>query len=315
MNIIRGVPEQGSLHSPVITLGSFDGVHLGHRRIFSMVLNIARQKGGDPAVITFTSHPRKVLTPKTPPKILTTVDEKIRVIGECGIENVFLLDFTPEMAAMNAADFFNEFVHKRLRVIDMVVGYDHAFGRNREGNFEFIKELSKTRGFGVTRVEPKNFYSRPISSTWIRTEIEDGNINLANQLLGRRYGLRGSVGGGAGRGRTLGFPTANIVPEDPDKIIPKDGVYAARAHLDGGPSFGGMLNIGTNPTFNGSDRTIEINLFDFSGDLYGRTMEIEFIERIRDEQRFSGPDELVKQLERDRLAALYIFENMENLGE
>ncbi len=305
MDILRGIPaEKGYFKNPVVTLGSFDGVHLGHRRIFSAVLNIARQKGGDAIVITFNTHPRKVLTPLTPPKILTTTDEKLRAIGDCGIENVVLLDFTHDMAEMNAAGFFNEIVLKKIGVIDIVVGYDHAFGKNREGTIDFLRELSKTRGFGVTRVEPKNFYSRPVSSTWIRTEIEDGNVKLASALLGRNYGLRGTVAPGAGRGAKIGYPTANIVPEDRDKVIPGDGVYAVRVRLEDERSFKGMLNIGTNPTFDGIQRTIEVNIFDFDSDLYGRALEVEFVERLREEVRFASVKELVTQLEKDRTTAM-----------
>lgn len=305
MDILRGIPaEKGYFKNPVVTLGSFDGAHLGHRRIFSTVLNIARQKGGDAIVITFNTHPRKVLTPLTPPKILTTTDEKLRAIGDCGIENVVLLDFTHDMAEMNAAGFFNEIVLKKIGVIDIVVGYDHAFGKNREGTIDFLRELSKTRGFGVTRVEPKNFYSRPVSSTWIRTEIEDGNVKLASALLGRNYGLRGTVAPGAGRGAKIGFPTANIVPEDRDKVIPGDGVYAVRVRLEDERSFKGMLNIGTNPTFDGIQRTIEVNIFDFDSDLYGRVLEVEFVERLREEVRFASVKELVAQLEKDRTTAM-----------
>jgi riboflavin kinase/FMN adenylyltransferase len=305
MDILRGIPaEKGYFKNPVVTLGSFDGAHLGHRRIFSTVLNIARQKGGDAIVITFNTHPRKVLTPLTPPKILTTTDEKLRAIGDCGIENVVLLDFTHDMAEMNAAGFFNEIVLKKIGVIDIVVGYDHAFGKNREGTIDFLRELSKTRGFGVTRVEPKNFYSRPVSSTWIRTEIEDGNVKLASALLGRNYGLRGNVAPGAGRGAKIGFPTANIVPEDRDKVIPGDGVYAVRVRLEDERSFKGMLNIGTNPTFDGIQRTIEVNIFDFDSDLYGRVLEVEFVERLREEVRFASVKELVAQLEKDRTTAM-----------
>ncbi len=308
MNILHEIPtEKGRFKNPVITLGSFDGVHLGHRRIFSMVLNIAREKGGDPIVLTFTTHPRKILTPKTPPRILTTAAEKLKAIRACGIENVIMLEFTADMANMNASDFLNEIVLRKLGIIDFVVGYDHAFGKNREGNFEFLREISKSRGFAVTRVEPKNVGSRPISSSWIRTEIEDGNLKMANALLGRSYGIRGQVSRGAGRGRKIGYPTANILPDDPDKVIPKDGVYAVKVLLEENEMKRGMLNIGTNPTFANTERTIEVNVLDFSGDLYGREIEVEFIDRIRDEQKFGSVEELIRQLENDRKAALEIL--------
>ena len=305
MNVLRGIPEEkGLFGNPVVTLGSFDGVHLGHRRIFSTLLTIARRKGGEAIVITFADHPRRVRTPLTPPTILTTTEEKLRASAECGIGTIILLDFTRQMADMNAAEFFNEIVLKKIGVIDMVVGYDHAFGKNREGTIDFLRELSKSRGFSVTRVEPKNFYSRPVSSTWIRTEIEDGNVRLASALLGRPYGLKGTVVTGVGRGAKIGFPTANIVPDDRDKVVPGDGVYAVRARTQDGTALEGMLNIGTNPTFDGVSRGIEVNLFDFDGNLYGRSLEVEFVERLREETRFASVKELVVQLEKDRMAAL-----------
>jgi riboflavin kinase/FMN adenylyltransferase len=309
MKILREIPSErgGFRNPPVITLGSFDGVHLGHRRIFSTVLNIAREKGGEAIVLTFSTHPRKILTPKTPPRILTTAPEKLRAIQNCGIENVIMLDFTADMANMDAADFLNEIVLKKLGIIDFVVGYDHAFGKNRGGTIDFLREISKLRGFAVTRVEPKNFYSRPVSSSWIRTEIEDGNIRLAATLLGRNYTLRGSISRGAGRGRQIGFPTANIIPDDSDKVIPKDGVYAVRTLLESGEPMPGMLNIGTNPTFANTERTIEVNILGWSGDIYGRSMEIEFVDRIRDEMKFASVQLLVEQIERDRLCVMEIL--------
>ncbi|HPJ39532.1 MAG TPA: riboflavin kinase [Spirochaetota bacterium] len=208
MRVFENIPDDTSVFTnPVLTIGSFDGLHMGHRRILSTLLNIARAKSGDPVVLTFSSHPRKVITPKTPPRILTTKQEKIRAIGNCGINNVIMLDFTKEISEMHADEFFNELILKKIGIIDIVVGYDHAFGKDREGTFEYLKERSRNRGFGVTRVEPKNFYSRPVSSTWIRTELEDGNIILANALLGRCYTLSGTVQKGFGRGgRQLGFP-------------------------------------------------------------------------------------------------------------
>lgn len=306
MRLFRDIPEKGTFHNPVLTIGSFDGVHNGHRRIFSALLNAARNMGGEPVVLTFSSHPRKILNPETPPKILTTAPEKVRAIEKCGIDNVIMLDFTHELAEMSAGSFLNDLVFHRLGVIDIVIGYDHAFGRNREGNFKFLKELSAIRGFGVTRAEPKNFESRPISSTWIRTELEDGNIALAASLLGREYTISGTVARGDGRGRKLDFPTANVAPDDSDKVIPKDGVYAVRMSIEG-DVYNGMLNIGTNPTFAKTERTIEVNIFGFNRDIYGAYVEIMFVSRMRDEIRFASADELVKQLRADREKAMEIL--------
>ncbi len=303
MRIYRGIPES-IFTSPVLTIGSFDGVHMGHHRIISALLNEARATAGDAVVLTFTEHPRKVITPQTPPKILTTVKEKIAVLESLGVKNVILLDFSKEMADMTAEEFLVNIILGKMGVVHIVVGYDHAFGKDRQGNFDFLKELSRQRGFGVTRVEPKNLYSRPISSTWIRAELEDGNIELAAALLGRNYTLSGNVVKGVGRGRIIGFPTANVVLHDGDKVLPRDGVYAVRVNINGGASFPGMLNIGTNPTFGNSGRTIEVHIFGVNDDLYGCDLDIELCHRLRDEQKFTSADELAKQLHRDREAAL-----------
>jgi len=304
MRIFREIPEGAIFTSPVLTIGSFDGVHMGHHRIISALLNEARATAGDAIVLTFTEHPRKVITPHTPPKILTTVDEKIEVLETLGVKNVILLDFTKDMANMTAEEFLENIILKKIGVVHIVVGYDHAFGKDRQGNFDFLKELSRLRGFGVTRVEPKNLYSRPISSTWIRAELEDGNMELAAALLGRNYTMSGKVVKGVGRGKTIGFPTANVKPDECDKVFPRDGVYAVRVTVDKRVTLPGMLNIGTNPTFGNTGRTIEVHIFGINEDLYHRRIEVEFCHRLRDEIRFSCADELVAQLRRDREAAL-----------
>lgn len=307
MKIFEDITKiKGEFKNPVLTIGSFDGVHLGHRRIFSALLNRAREMGGDPVVLTFDNHPRRVLFPETPPRILTTTREKIKAIGECGVGNIILFHFTDEIAKMHAAEFLEKIIFKHLGMIDIVVGYDHAFGRHREGNYEFLRELSKRKGFGVTQVDHRDFESRPISSTWIRAEIEDGNISFANKILGRRYTLFGRVVKGEGRGKKLNFPTANVLPDDPDKIIPKDGVYAVSVLING-EIRGGMLNIGTNPTFENLERTIEVNIFDFDRDIYGADIEIEFFERLRDEMKFKSPEDLCSQLKKDRVAITEIL--------
>jgi len=304
MRIFRDIPENAPFTSPVLTIGSFDGVHVGHHRIVSALLNEARHTSGDAVVLTFTEHPRKIITPDTPPRILTTAEEKVRALGSLGVENIILLEFTREMASMSADRFVEEVILRKMGVVHVVMGYDHAFGKDRQGTFAFLHELSRRRGFGVTRVEPRSFYSRPISSTWIRAELEDGNIPMASALLGRNYTLSGAVARGVGRGRTMGFPTANVVPSHRDKVVPRDGVYAVRVIIGGSMVKGGMLNIGTNPTFASTERTIEVNIFDLDEDLYGREIELEFCRRLREEIKFDSMEDLVAQIRRDRDDAL-----------
>ncbi|MDY6933525.1 MAG: bifunctional riboflavin kinase/FAD synthetase [Spirochaetota bacterium] len=303
MRIFRKIPEADDIFkSSVITIGSFDGVHTGHRKIFSVLSDIAKREAGEAIVITFDVHPRKVLTPHTPPRILTSEAEKVNAIADTGIENIILLSFTSKLGNMSAEDFITEII-KKINIIEIVAGYDHAFGKNREGDIDFLKGFCISRGIKISRVEPEKYCHKPISSTWIRSEIEAGNISLSNLLLGRQYTLLGNVVRGKERGRQLGFPTANILPEDPDKVIPKDGVYAVTVVVDGRLEMQGMLNIGTNPTFANIERTIEVNIFEFNEDLYGLDIELRFHERIRDEMRFDSINELVEQLKKDKITA------------
>lgn len=310
MKIYHHFPEHKNLFvNPVVTIGNFDGVHLGHRKILGALLETARQKSGDPVVITFSSHPRKVLNPEHPIKIITTSDEKVNAIYNFGIPNIILLNFTRQMAEMHAIEFYNEILIGKLDAKYLVIGYDHAFGKNREGNFNFLTELAASTGVEITRIEEEDRFEHPISSTWIRREIESGNISKANTLLGWRYTLSGTVVEGKGRGRQLGFPTANIHPLHHEKIIPGDGVYAVRVILEDGTQKGGMLNIGSNPTFSGDDRTIEVNIFDFNEDIYESKVTLEFFERIRSEVKFTSKEALMDQLAKDRSNIQQLLEN------
>ena len=300
-------PEIMDVKNPVVTIGSFDGVHIGHKKIFSLVSETAAKQEGEAIVITFTTHPRKILTPATPPRILTTAREKISAIEACGMDHIVMLPFTRELASLSATDFLHNIIFYNFGKSHIVIGYDHAFGHNREGNYEFLKKASRHEGFEVTRVDPMDCDSKPVSSSWIRTEIEDGNITLANSLLGREYTLSGLVVKGVGRGKTIGFPTANIVPEDEDKVVPRDGVYAVKVLLGDGKIYDGMLNIGTNPTFSNLERSIEVNILDFKRDIYNENITIHFVERIRDEIKFSSVDDLVSQLKKDKEASVTIL--------
>src|SRR4030042_4219609 len=204
MKIYHHLPEHKNLFvNPVATIGTFDGVHLGHRKILSALLEASREKSGDPVVITFSSHPRKILNPGLPTKILTTTEEKVNAIYNFGIPNIILLNFTPHMAEMHAIDFYNEILIGRLDAKYLVVGYDHAFGKNREGDYDFLTELSSKTGMEIIRIEEEDRHEQPVSSTWIRSEIESENISKAQNLLGGRYTLAGTVIPGKGRGRVL----------------------------------------------------------------------------------------------------------------
>jgi riboflavin kinase/FMN adenylyltransferase len=301
MKIYHTIPDNKNLFkNPVVTIGNFDGVHRGHQKIFEKLLSIAREKEGDPVVITFSSHPRKVLNPEAHIRIITTSDEKVNAVFAMGIDNIIFLHFTPEMADMSAREFYDEILLKKIDSRALVIGYDHAFGKNREGNIDFLEKLSSESGIEVTRVEEELLDGEPISSSRIRGVIERGDMDTARNLLGRFYSLTGDVMRGAGRGAGLGFPTANIRPHDPDKIIPPDGVYAVAVSIEDRLEMPGMLNIGTNPTFGENERTIEVNIFDFSENLYDAVITVHFHGKIRDEIAFSSADQLVEQIKKDK---------------
>lgn len=303
MSVYNEIPKKHIFKNPVITIGSFDGVHMGHKKILSTLKERADEIKGETIVLTFSSHPRKVLNPDINIKIITTTEEKIRALRDFGIDHVILLNFTREISLMHAYDFYNEYLIKKIGVKEIVIGYDHAFGKDREGNVDFLYRLSKVTGVGITRVHEKDIQTRPVSSTWIRNELEDGNMALVTKLLGRHYALSGSVVKGAGRGRNIGFPTANISPDDMDKIIPGDGVYAVYVYIDGHRKQG-LLNIGNNPTFSQIKKTIEVHIVDFNKDIYDNKITIEFIDKIRNEIKFKSVSALVKQIEADKTAIL-----------
>ncbi len=306
------IPSQPPCPDAVVTIGSFDGVHLGHHKIISTLEHTATRIGGEPVVLTFSSHPRKVLYPDKPHPVLTTPSEKVDGLESLGIRNIILLNFTREIASMDALTFYNEILVRGLGARHIVIGYDHAFGRNREGDVNFLLRMSETSGIHVTRVEEEHINAKAVSSTWVRSEIVAGNIHMANRLLGREYTLSGIVVKGAGRGgRQLGFPTANIEVDDPDKIIPADGVYAVLVSLPDGSHHQGMLNIGPNPTFNETRRSIEVNIFDLDRDLYGSGITVKFCHWVRREMKFGSAQELIGQLEHDRESVLHLL----NQGE
>lgn len=310
MKIYHTIPENKNLlRNPVVTIGSFDGVHTGHRKIFEKLIEIAARKNADPVVITFSTHPRKILNPGIRLTLLTTTDEKINALFDLGIDNIILLNFTREMANMTAEEFYNEILLKKIDVKDLVIGYDHAFGKNREGNYEFLNRLQAASGISVTRVDEALYEGKPVSSTWIRELIQQGDMEGASRLLGREYRLTGRVVKGKGRGAGLGFPTANIIPIDADKIIPGDGVYAVSLLLEDERPETGMLNIGLNPTFGDTGRTIEANIFDFNETIYETHVTVIFHKKIRDERTFASVGQLREQLERDRQEVMTYFKN------
>lgn len=302
MIIHRGY-ENLNLRDPVITMGIFDGVHRGHRMLLGRVAELAGEREGDAVAVTFDPHPRLVLTGDSPElRFLTDIDERIGLLGDTGIEHLVIIRFTPELSRMTACDFLSEILCRHLGVSHLVTGFNHHFGKRQEGTSETIMECSRRMNFSVSREEALLIDGMPVSSSGIRTLLAGGEVEKASLLLGYEYKITGRVVPGRKIGRALGFPTANIEPLFPHKLIPGDGVYAVRIETEGLAGWRpGMLNIGTNPTIREGDgrRTIEAHIIDFEGDLYGRVLGIRFRFRLRDEIRFDTVEELATQMRAD----------------
>jgi riboflavin kinase/FMN adenylyltransferase len=285
----------------VVTVGTFDGVHRGHQRVVAEVVGRARAGGLTSVLVLCDPHPLEVVNPAAAPKLLTLGDEKRELLTGTGLDRVDVLPFTREVAQQSPEEFI-----RRLRaehaLAQLVLGYDHAFGRGRSGDEALVRQLGAADGFAVAVVDAVREDGQPISSTLIRAAVAHGDLTGAARWLGRPYGLLGRVVRGAGRGRTIGVPTINLAPPDARKLLPPDGVYAVWVWWRG-TRYGGMMNQGSRPTFAEQGRTLEAHLFDFAGDLYGETVRVEWVERLRDVQAFPSRDALVAQLERDRQAA------------
>lgn len=285
----------------VVTCGTFDGVHRGHQAVLGEVIRRARSKQLASVLVTFDPHPLEVVNPAAAPKLLTLPQEKQELVAATELDRVVLLTFTAAVAQLDAEAFV-----RRLRdeygMQDLVLGYDHGFGRGRAGDVALVRRLGEAQGFGVAIVDAVRDDGQPISSTLIRTAVAHGDLDAAARWLGRPYGILGQVVRGAGRGRTIGVPTLNLAPPDARKLLPPDGVYAVRVRA-GGARYGGMMNQGPRPTFGETGRALEVHLFDFGGELYGETVQVEWVRRLRDVQAFPNREALVAQLERDRQAA------------
>ncbi len=301
--------ESFSGKKPVVTIGTFDGIHLGHQKVIKRLKEIAEKVGGKSVIFTFSPHPRMVTAPdKLKLKFLTTLDEKIELFRKAEVDHLIIYPFTKKFAEMNYSEFVKTILVDKIKTQYLVIGYDHRFGKNREGSFEYLQKCANQYNFIVEKLDPLLSEGYHISSTRIRMMLKEGNIVKANELLGYRYFIHGRVVEGTKLGRKIGFPTANIELSDINKLIPGIGVYAVEAASEG-TVYKGMLNIGTRPTFNKNKdkKSIEVNLFDFSGDLYHKQITLYFAAKIRDEQKFSGATALAEQLKKDKIKALQIL--------
>jgi riboflavin kinase/FMN adenylyltransferase len=297
MRIIRGIKNYtDTLTNPVLTLGNFDGVHLGHQAIFKKVVEQAKELRGTSVAFTFEPHPLKVLAPERSPLLLNTFHGKMRLFEEAGIDVVVCANFTRTFADQHPEDFARDVLHKLIQVKEVFVGYDYAFGKGREGSIASLKEMGKTYGFAVGVIEPVVIEGRVVSSSIVRELLANGQVQEAARLLGRRYSIEGEVVHGSHRGHTLGFPTANL--KTPNEVIPGFGVYAVLATVDC-RSFSGVASIGIRPTFDSGPVSIEVYLFNFDEDIYGKEMEVAFVERLRGEEKFSDAEALIRQIRKD----------------
>ena len=287
----------------VATVGTFDGVHRGHLDVLKKLTERASRTGRTSLLLTFEPHPLELLRPERAPMLLTTRTEKLAVLADAGVDVVAIVPFTHELSEHSAEAFVDRILRDRFRLSALLIGHDHGFGKGRAGDVDTLRSLGQSRGFDVDVIPPvQTADGEPVSSTLIRRTIDTGDLDRAEEALGRRYSVLGTVVPGDARGRTLGFPTLNVQPESPRKLVPPDGVYAVEVETSVG-RFGGMMNLGGRPTFGEERRTIEAHLFDTSADFYGDVVRVGFVARLRDTRRFAGPTELMQQLTHDELGA------------
>lgn len=307
VKIYHSINDFQKQENAVVTIGTFDGVHTGHRKIIARLTQLAKKQEGETVVLTFFPHPRMVLHPDDHGlKLLNTLEERTDLLKQLDIDHLIVHTFTKEFSRTTFIQFVRDILVNVIGTKTLVIGYDHHFGRNREGTYKELAELAPVYDFKLEKIDEEIIHEITVSSTKIRTAIEKGNIELANELLGYEYMLSGKVIKGDGIGKALGYPTANIRPAEDYKLIPGDGIYAVRVKA-GNENCSGMLYIGNRPTLNKTERNIEVNIFDFDREIYNERITVFFCKRIRDDIRFSSKEELSRQLGNDKAEALKIL--------
>jgi riboflavin kinase/FMN adenylyltransferase len=311
VEVYRDISDFKTLKNAVVTTGTFDGVHLGHRAIIDNVIKIAKETGGESVLVTFHPHPRIVLQPNCNLQLLTSIEERIELLAETGLDHLIVIPFDKEFSRLSSLEFVRDLLVNKVGTKKLIIGYDHHFGRNREGSFAHLKEFGPVYGFEVKEIPAQDVDSLKVSSTKVRYALEEGDAQLAAKLLGHPYSLSGEVVEGKKLGREIGFPTANIKVNESRKLIPKYGVYAVKIKyvVDHETKyFYGMLNIGVKPTFDLKEFSIEVHIFDFDEDLYGMVLEIFLLDRIREEVKFDDVIQLKKQLIIDKEQCLKLIQ-------
>lgn len=301
MRVFRDLEQLPVFRNSVITIGTFDGVHKGHQKIIHRIKQLAQAGNGESIIITFHPHPRIVINPQDKTlKLLNTIEEKTALLESFGVDNLVVVPFSRSFSEQGAEDYISSFLIKNFSPSCIVIGYDHKFGKNRTGDFALLQKLSTTYGYKLEEISKETLDDIDISSTKIRQALMNGEVHLANELLGHSYTLSGNVVRGLQNGRKLGYPTANILVSDTYKLIPANGVYIVSVRWKN-KTYPGMLNIGYNPTFNGTQQTIEVNLLDFNDDLYGENLTLELIHYIRPEMKFDSIDALIEAIKQDEV--------------
>ncbi len=309
MKVYTNFDELGTIKNPVLTIGTFDGVHVGHQKILQKIKQEATKIGGETVLFTFFPHPRLVLNPNDNSlRLIQTLDEKKAVLESSGLDHLILFPFTTAFSQVTAKDFIQNFLVEKLRVKVIVVGYDHRFGKGREGNLAFLQQYGAEFGYEVIEIPAQEIEEVNVSSTRIRKAILSGDIETANAYLSDKFSLTGKVIKGKQLGRTLGYPTANIDVVDTLKIIPAIGIYVVKVKFENGTIYKGMMSIGKNPTVTDTETLkLEVHLFDFSGDLYGHNITVQFLKYLRNEVKFSSIEQLKTQLDEDKKHSLDFF--------
>lgn len=307
MRIYRNISEAKNIVRSIVTTGTFDGVHLGHLQVINHLKEAAQKNQGETVILTFNPHPRLILNPDDKSlRLLNTIEEKTGLLEKAGIQHLIIHPFSREFSLLSSTDFVKNILVGQIHTHKLVIGYDHHFGKNREGSFEHLQQNAHIYGFEVEEIPAKDIDNVGISSTRIRKAIELGDLQTANKYLGYEYFISGTVVKGRQLGRSLGYPTANIEVYDRNKLIPADGIYAVKVIIEQ-KEYSGMMSIGLNPTVDGKNRTVEVNIFDFDKDIYGEHIRVSFFEKLRNEVKFGSLEELKEQLLIDKENTLKVL--------
>jgi len=307
MRIYHNIDEFKVLDKAIVTIGTFDGVHIGHSKIISGIKELAKQSGGETVLLTFFPHPRMILHPEDETiKLINTIGEKAKLLEELGIDHLIITPFTRDFSNQDAESYVRDILVNKIGTKKIVIGYDHRFGKDRVGGLDTLLRLAPVYGFEVVEIPEQDIHEVAVSSTRIRNALLKGDIRLANEYLGYPFFVSGYVGRGDQIGRQIGYPTANIIIEEGYKLIPADGIYAVMVKLEGG-MYNGMGYIGTRPTLNGISRNIEVNLFDFNRDIYGQQISMEFHNFVREDIKFTSLAELTDQLAKDKIEVMTLL--------